>query len=73
MEMFGKHCDSGLYTLKYKLLDHMVQDLQISQLLLVLQSLLHERFFSYINQANRTNSQHRRTRMMENGNVIEIC
>lgn len=71
VERFDDHCESGLYTLKFHLLDHMVEDIRKFGTLSVLDGSPFEHFNVHIKQAYRKTSQRRSTRMMETVGVIE--
>lgn len=56
-EMLGEHCETGFYTLKFHLLDHVIVDLERLGFLDVLDTSPFERFNVYIKRACRTPSQ----------------
>lgn len=51
VEKFDEHCDAGSYTLKYHLLDHMVNDILIFGMQSALGSKPYEHFNAHIRQA----------------------
>lgn len=71
LETFYEYCDSGLHTVKYCLLDQMVQDIKGFKALSVLDSRTYERFNLRIKQTLRTTSQRRGIQMMESVHVME--
>lgn len=71
MVTLDEHCDSGLYTLEYHLVDYMVEDLREFEKLSVLDSSLYECFSVQIKQAYRRTSKMRRSRMIETVNFLQ--
>lgn len=62
---FDQHCDSGLYTLRFHLFDHMVKDIHIFGTLYVSDSIPYKHFNVHIKQAYKRISQRRQIRVME--------
>lgn len=71
VETFYEHCDFGLYTLKYPLLDQVVEYIIIFEALSVLDSRAYEQFNVHMKQAFRTTSRGRRTQIKETVHMME--
>lgn len=67
---FDKHCTSGLYTLKYRLLDCMVNDHRTSETLSVFDRGPDQRFSSYIKHTYKRALQRRKAEKKESVKVL---
>jgi len=67
---FGDYCDKGVFTLKFHLLDHMVDDLRRFGSLSVLDASAYEHFNTDIKSAVRRTSQRNQFRMDETVGVL---
>lgn len=70
LQTFNKHCDSDLYTPKYCLLNHMVEDIRNFEALYFDRSPC-EQFNVHIKQPFTRTSQWKRMRRMKTVNVME--
>lgn len=70
IETFDERCDSELYTLKYHVLDHMLEGIQNFGTLSFLESILYEHLNVHTKQVYRITSQRTQTRMTETVNVV---
>lgn len=61
VEILNEHCDSGLYILKYNILDSMVEGTRRFRTVTVFDITPHEHFKVHIKQAFRRTLQRRRT------------
>lgn len=70
VESFDEHCDTVPDTLKYPLLDRMVEDIRRFLKLRVLESRPYEHINLHINQPHKMTSQRRRKRIMQTVNAM---
>jgi len=70
MQFYGKYCEKGLFTLKFHLLDHMVEDMRKFGTLSVLDASAYEHFNTDIKAAVRRTSQRSQYRMDETVAVL---
>lgn len=71
LETIDEHYNFCQYTLKYYLLDHMVDHIQKFETLSVLGSSAYDHFNVLIKQSTRRSLQRRQSRMMETVKVLE--
>lgn len=71
VETFYEHYDSGLNTLQYHILDHIVEYLLVFGTSALLDGSPYEHFSMHIKQAYKRILRRRRTKFMEKAGVIE--
>lgn len=70
VESFDEHCNSSLYNLKYHLLGHILEDVNIFGELSVLEIIHYQLFNARNEQMHRRSSKRRRIITMETLNVM---
>lgn len=71
LQTINEHCDSSLYTLKYHVLDHVVEYIQRFGTSSVLHSSPYEHFNVHIDQAYKRNLQRKRTKTIATVSLTE--